>query len=231
MAQKRRALYLASSLVAVCSVGLTEIAIRLELIPLFMLIPISAWSVVALAAVTLGLVYLLIWKTRFRFTSRTMLLLTFLVAWPSARFANEIVHESRRANTQEASVESLLTLNPNLVSFKGRYTDGRDDYRVQRWLGLLVTRFSDPNILPHQMCYVDQVDLSSGSVGDEDIPILVGLGSIELLDLSSTAVTDTGLSCLTELTWLGELRLKGTAVSDEAVTNLKSRFPSIVVIQ
>lgn len=74
------------------------------------------------------------------------------------------------------------------------------------------------------------VNLSSSSIGDDDLECLEGLSDIDVLDLSCTAVTDAGLAHLKHLRRLQMLVLLGTHVTEAGLGELRQALPGLAIL-
>jgi hypothetical protein len=153
----------------------------------------------------------LVFRRRFQFSLRSLMLLVVVVAIPCSWFATAM----KAARRQHAAVEAIEKLG-GIVNY---------DYQTD-WL---VPAPQPP--APAWLCERVGVDLlanvtSVGSfkqseIGDAIMKHLRGFTQLQELDLSGTKVSDDGLEQLKGFTRLQYLCLKGTRVSDTGLEHLK----------
>jgi hypothetical protein len=225
----------------------------------------QSWTVlIPLAAVVLTAPAFLLWyatslifRWRFQYTVRSLLLFTVAVAIPCSWVAVEIRSERKQA----AAARVLRNLGGDVESeqtWLGRLL--RDDTLVVvtrvKLYGSLTTLTSDPveavfhagvkqleifslnnteindAELVHleSLSQLEEFSLHSGKVTDAGLLHLKGMKHLQILDLVNTQVTDAGLVHLEEMKQLMELYLHNTQVTDAGVKKLKQALPNCVII-
>ena len=178
----------------------------------------KGWTVlIAVASVGVAMILMLLWfavarvfRWRFQFSIRSLLVLTVAVAVPFSWLAVEM----KKASEQKAAVEAIRKIDRQwasermgeIIKEKGFVMyDWQESGRAQppapAWLQSLLGDdfFAD----------VASVDLSSGQLADADLACLEGLPQIQSLYLNGTTVTDAGLPHLEGLSRLQMLNLSG----------------------
>ncbi len=215
---------------------LTESIRWLDLIPILLLIPwtvVFGGLVIFFAIVAFPIVWLQWRRRRFRFSTRTLLLLTFMVAWPVSRLASYARVERRRVEAQQQCVEMLkkLTPPPGQILMSGRYNDGHADYAIQRWLCQIAFLGLSANEVPYEIFQIASLDLTNSAIEDAQLRLVAKTQTVSEINLSSTNITDAGLEHLHELRSLRVLKLTNTSVSKPAIEALKKKFPNLIVEQ
>jgi hypothetical protein len=95
-------------------------------------------------------------------------------------------------------------------------------------LGASLTRVNLSNPLEEWLL----VSLSGGNVGDEVLPLIKDLASLNLkiIDLGGTRVSDAAVEQLAALGKLWKLRLTGTGVSAEGIARLREALPNCEIV-
>ncbi len=152
----------------------------------------------------------LLFRWRFQFSLRSLLVLVLVVAIPCSWLAEEMRHgvvEAMEIKTLGGQVEYDYELqdfgNPS----------ARADPPGPAWLSNLL------GVNP--FATVVRVRLESASVTDASLKHLKGLTQLQALSLAGTKVTDTGLEHLRGLTELKALNLVGTQVTDAGLEHLR----------
>ena len=172
----------------------------------------------AFVAMLLWFLAAVVFRLRFQFSIRSLLMLMVVVAIPcswlaEARKQREIVVEIEKAGGE---VHYDFQLDPSFNGVSGAKPPG--PAWLRKWLGddLLVN--------------VTWVSLHDRDVGDAEVQRLKGLPQLQWLDLSYTKLSDAGLKHIEGLTQLQWLWLRGTKLSDaglehlEALTKLQELF-------
>ena len=224
---------------------ITESILWLDLVPILSMI---RWPAILVGCVVLFAMVtcFFVWQHRrgypFRFSTRTMMLLALVVAWPFARIVGDIRSEQRLAQSQRQCVEMVFKLMPGalrpgttLVQMAGRYNDGRRDNPIYSSLvsilslSILYLQGVNPNEVPYEICYFVIMDLTGSAIGDDELLVIANTQTVRELNLSSTQITDAGLKHLYALHTLRLLNLTGTSVSDSAINALEKALPNLVV--
>ena len=96
-------------------------------------------------------------------------------------------------------------------------------HRKFDWLDFSFTKISGESFAPTSPAWsARRLNLESTGIGDEDLPNLLRVNSLEELDLSNCPITDTQLSKLAKIDSLKRLWLTGTQVTDEGLKQLSS---------
>ena len=175
---------------------------------------------IAVASVGLAMFVIFLWflaalvfRQRFQFGIRFLLLLTLVVAIPfswlavareAARRQRELLEKIEKAGGVIAYDYEL----PPAVAVSSRPTPPRP-----LWLRMLLGDDLFRN--------VRRADLTRSEVSDAELHDLEGLTQLEELRLGDTAVSDAGLEHLNGMTRLQSLGLNGTKVSDVGLEHLK----------
>jgi hypothetical protein len=202
----------------------------------------KGWTVlIALAAVGVFLLLMLIWfvfallfRRRFQFSLRSLLVLTVNVAIPFSWLAVEM----KRAEEQKAFLET--------VTFK-RYDYQRNCTTLSEpaWIcnlmgedffadvsELMIWRLYGQGISDTELNYVEEMSqlkwlmLNDITFTDAGLCHVRGLSQLELLQLRNAQVTDAGLECIQGLNQLKELDLRQTQVTDAGIAKLQKALPN-----
>jgi hypothetical protein len=187
----------------------------------------KGWTVlVAVAAV--GVTFLvmlaclvagLLFKWRFQFSLRSLLLWMAAVAMTCGWLTGEM----RAAERQQETVQAIKVLQAGVGydyqrgGIESAESDDGNPYHSPlrpEWLRNLVGR--------DFVATVTTVSFGSLSVTDEDMHHVQGLTHLSKLDLAGTAVTDAGLANLKGMTHLEELWLGKTGVTDAGLECLET---------
>ena len=215
---------------------LCELIGFLDMVPIILLFP-SQVIFGALAILTATLVFIFVglrWRGwKLQFSTRSLLVLGFMVAWSVSRFTVDATVERTRIRSQQDCFEMARNLKPGpgQILMSGRYNDGHHDFAIQRWLLGLVALSINTNEIRFEIGNISSMDLSGTNIVDDQLGIVARTRSVSELNLSSTNVTDAGLDHLYELRSLKLLRLANTSVSMTAIEKLKSKIPGILVEQ
>jgi hypothetical protein len=197
----------------------------------------KGWTVlIALATVGVFLLFMLIWfvfallfRRRFQFSIRSLLVLTIAVALPFSWLAVEL----KWARTQRETVEALMKLGGILHYDKKFYPSAYPPALL--WMRVRLGDDFFCNVacvsfdkvtdigLEHlkDFTQLQQLFLNNTKVTDAGLEHLKGLTQLNRLDLSNTAVTDIGLEHLKGLVQLQWLELSSTTVTDAGLEHLK----------
>ena len=201
----------------------------------------KGWTVlIAVASVGAAMLLMLLWfiialifRWRFQFTIRSLLVLTVAVAIPCSWMATEM----KAAKRQKEVVEEIENVG---VSVRYDWEVGADRILQPNaqppepaWLrNLLGAGFFDNVVeasvdddagLAHLkgLTQLQVLDLNFTRVSDAGLVHLKGLTQLQWLNVSLTAVSDAGLAHLKGLTQLQRLELRNTTVSDAGLAHLK----------
>ncbi len=180
----------------------------------------KGYTVLAAAAgVGVVLVVMLLWwlvalvfRWRFQFGIRTLLVLTVVVALPFSWLSMEM----KTAKGQKAVVEAIEQLGGG-VDFDWEYDKNfvhlpsalpHDPVWLRSWLG------------DDFFAEVVIVRLGFTQVTNEGLAYIAGLTRLEALLLEGTQVTNDGLAHIGKLTQLRELSLNRTQVTDDGLTHI-----------
>ena len=218
------------------AVVLTELIRYLDIVPITFLFP---WKVIffGTAVLVLTLAFLFSWLRlrgwKFQFSTRELLALGFIVAWPLSRFTVEANVERTRIQSQQDCFEMAKNLRPTAkqVSMSGRYNDGRNDFEIQRWLVMAIASCINVNEIRFEIGDIASLDLTGTDIVDNQLDIVAKTRSVSELNLSSTKITDAGLEHLHGLRSLKLLKLTNTSVSTHAIERLKRALPGLIVEQ
>ena len=178
----------------------------------------KGWTVLIAVAVVGGamlvmlgwFIVALVFRWRFQFSIRSLLVLVVVVALPCSWLAVEM----KKAKKQKAAVEAIVELKASV------YYDYLNDanFRDPRPLGpawlqsLLGVDF---------FARVDRVFFYGSRVTDADLEHLTALNELQLLSFAKTAVTDAGLENLKDANELHDLILVSTDITDVGLEHLK----------
>ena len=181
----------------------------------------KGWTVLICVAVVGGAMLLmllwfivaLVFRWRFQFSLRSLLVLTLAVAVSCSWLALEM----KKAREQETAVDEIGRLYPYAVATAGASTPGVKTIEPT-WLRVLLG----------EMYFAEVVSVHLGGtlVTDEELDLLKSLEEMRFLNLSNTRVTDMGVESLRRLTRLEELNLVNTRVTDEGVKKLQQALPN-----
>jgi hypothetical protein len=217
------------------SVLLTELVLCLDLVVIILLIPWqavigAALFSVAFVAIFFGFIHRRGWKLQF--STRLLLVLGLMVAWPVSRFAFEARLERNRIRVQQECFDMAISLKPfsKQIASSGRYNDGRSDFAIQRWLIGLFSMIIDLNQIRFEIMSLVSLDLTGTNIVDDQLSTIANTHTVQELNLTSTNITDAGLVHLHELHSLRSLTLTNTTVSKAAIEALKNKLPAITIV-
>jgi hypothetical protein len=175
---------------------------------------------VALAAVGMFLILMLVWwlaalifRLRFQFSIRSLLVLTLAVALPCSWLATEM----KRAREQREQAEWIVKEGGRVSYDYERDSSGNDIPNAQppgpAWLRSLL----GDDFFTHTVA----ATLSRAQVTNAGLEHLKALSQLQWLSLYRTRVTDAGLEHLKRLSQLQELDLGNTQVTDAGLEHLK----------
>ncbi|MFO0942887.1 MAG: hypothetical protein U0930_19285 [Pirellulales bacterium] len=218
------------------SILLTELIVLLDLVPIMLLVPwqgLAAMALVLVAAVALVLGRLKWRGWKLQFSTRLLLLLILIVAWPVSRFTFEARHEKSRLRAQQGCFDMATNFKPLGPSYKvvaaGRYNDGKAGNALQRWLIGQIMQYADPSTWQFEIAYLVSMDFAGTDILDDQLVLIAKTQTVQELNLSSTKITDAGLKHLHDLKTLRQLTLANTNVSNEAVDALSKEIPGLTV--
>ena len=182
------------------------------------LVCVAAFGMTLLVGL-LCFVVALVWRWRFQFTIRSLLIMAVSAALGSGWLATEL----KRAREQARLIGEVRT------SARRVWYDGSSQ-PVPAWLlGLLRDDFfADVALVDLESCVsfdaalerlpgfarLEQLSLDEDDVTDDHLAQLAGLTNLKFLSLCGTNVTDAGLAHLANLRSLNTLYLCNTAVTD-----------------
>jgi hypothetical protein len=168
---------------------------------------------VAMLLTVLWLVAALVFRLRFQFSIRSVLVLVAAVAIPCSWLAVEM----KQAREQREAVGEIERLE-GWVGYDYEF-DASDDLvigaepRGPAWLRHLLGKDFFANVV--------NVDLNFTQVTDDGLKRVEELSQLQVLQLMVTEVTDTGLEHLKGLTQLRVLYLDGNYITDAGLEHLK----------
>ena len=214
----------------------------------------KGWTVlIAVAAVCLVVVVMLLWlvvsllfRCRFQFSLRSLVVLVVAVAIPCCWLPMKM----REAERQRTAVEAILKAGG------GYYCDfefdesgmltGKKEPEGPSWLrelvgvhflaGIVVVDLYDTEFGDAEMAHLstltrlERLELTHTRVTDDGIEDLMGLTKLKHLKLCYTELSDTGLENLKGLAKLERLEVKGTQVTEEGISELRNAFPDCEII-
>jgi hypothetical protein len=177
---------------------------------------------VAVVAVGTLLVFLwflvcLLFRWRFQFSIRSLLVFVVVAALPCGWLASQM----KEAERQKAAAEAIMKLD-GLAWYDHQYWESSDGTKIVH----VDARPSGPVSLQSLLGRdffnsVVAVVLDGTKVTDADLEHIEVLAQIQELDLERTPITDAGLGNLKSLTRLQRLNLGQTQVSDAGLNHLK----------
>jgi Leucine-rich repeat (LRR) protein len=191
----------------------------------------KGWTVlIAVACVSGFLVLMSFWfivsllfRWRFQFSIRSLLLLTLVIAIPSSWFAVEM----KKSRDQNAIEKEVWTVDRD-------YGQAVGPFWVQQLLGedfftsIIAIRFSEAT--DERLAQIDGfdrlqgLDLGGTKITDAGLIHLRGMAQLQWLWLYNTEISDAGLAHLEELSQLEKLGLAGTKTTDAGVQHLSGMF-------
>jgi hypothetical protein len=216
----------------------------------------KGWTVLtAVAAVGLTLLVFLLWlaaallfRCRFQYSLRSLLLLVVAVAIPCSWFATEM----QQATKQHEAVQAIETVGRAVRYDFETWDPFRDPFAAPvelpypawlrkllgddfcasiRFANLANTQITDAGLVHLQgLSQLQGLDLSGTKVTDAGLAHLQGLRKLEVLLLINTQVTDAGLMHLQGLSRLQEVDLRHTQVTDRGVKSLQEALPNCTIL-
>jgi len=178
----------------------------------------KGWAVLICVATVVGFLLLmllgfiasLLFRRRFQFTIRTLLVLTVAVALPFSWLGVEM----KRAKEQRDLVDGIRKVRGS-VTYDWEFGKPLKAQQPElRWLRTMLGEDFFGEVVA--------VSYNDPEVTDVDLPRLKGLTQLQSVFLYSTEVTDAGLKNLKELTQLQRLVFfDGTQITDAALENLR----------
>ena len=200
----------------------------------------KGWAVlIAVASVAVALLVMLLWfitallfRWRFQFSIRSLLVLTVAVALPFSWLAVE----REQAKMQEKAVQEIQNTGGQagyfylISSSAGPTLPGGPP--APQWLQNLLGKsflatacfahVTDAHLEPLEtLTQLQILEISGTQVTDIGLTHLKGLTKLQELSLDGTKVTDAGLAHLKGLTQLQRLYLRNTQVTDSGLAHLK----------
>ena len=206
---------------------------------------IAVASVAAfLAGMMLCLVIALVFRVRFQYSVRLLLVLVVVVALPCSWLAVEKCRAvSQRRLATEISAAGFVVLYDSYF-MPGKPTSLRTPADFV-WLRNLLSDdfFTNVNsvfVRSRHFADIDldrlqgvtklwQLDLEGSTATDATLEHVGGLVQLGILNLKNTGVTDAGLPSLKGLTQLHTLCLAGTKVTDAGVRDLQQALPKCYI--
>ncbi len=189
----------------------------------------KGWTVlVTIASVGVALLLMLLWflaalvfRWRFQFSIRSLLLLVVVVAVPCSWLATEM----KQARKQREVVEEIEVAGGDVIYDYQFNPYGADHSDAEppgpAWLRTLV---GDDLFMA-----VMKVQFGSPSEPAAAMERPKGLPQLQTLNLAYTSPTDADLAHLNGLTQLRRLDLRDTRVSDESIKKLQQALPSCTI--
>ncbi len=249
---KRRWFYPTSSWLVLLSLLVTALLFASERWRWFSFNERKGWTVLVAVTgvgVVLGLMSLwwlaaLVFRLRFQFGIRTLLVLTVAVALPFSWLAVEKCRAvSQRRLATEISAAGFVVLYDSYFK-PGKPTSLRTPADFV-WLRNLLSDdfFTNVNsVFVRSRYFADidldrlqgvtklwQLDLEGSTATDATLEHVGGLVQLGILNLKNTGVTDAGLPSLKGLTQLHTLCLAGTKVTDAGVRDLQQALPKCYI--
>jgi hypothetical protein len=178
----------------------------------------------------LGFLAAWIYRRRFQFGIRLLLLLTAAVAIPFA-WLGVGIEKAKRTRAVVARLETEFECNVSsreslcvpafLVDVLGEYFF-EEVYRICH----PTSHFADEDF--KSACELDEMEICivcRTSITDVGLEKIGNLTRLEELDLRDTLVTDAGLRSLEKLAHLKSLDLEGTSVTESGVRELQAKLP------
>ena len=174
---------------------------------------------VAMLAMVVWFGVALVFRRRFQFSLRSLLLLVVVVALPFSWLAVEM----KEAREQEKTVDWVGLAGGYLLTTKSDASLIGGRTPAAAWLrGLLGDEFfwDVTEVTFDETLLADNAILSNDKLTDADLKQLQGLIQLERLHLGGTRVTDAGLAHLAALTRLKMLDLNRTRITDAGLKHL-----------
>ena len=189
----------------------------------------KGWTVViAMAVVAVTMLFILLWfiasllfRSRFQFSIRSLLVLVVVVAIPCSWMMQEIKRQRKAVAAINESGGQVSWYGPFGPIWLTRLLG--DDfflavYSVQ-WPGPQVTDADLEHLTGLKQ--VRLLLLDSTQVSDAGLEKLKGLKQLEILSLNETKITDAGLEHVKGLKQLKQLSVYGTKITDAGLEHLK----------
>jgi hypothetical protein len=184
----------------------------------------KGWTVlIAVASVGVAMLLMLLWfavalvfRCRFQFSIRSLLVLTVAVAIMCSWLAVEM----KAARKQKEAVAAIENAGGSVGYDDGVFEDplGGPEPPGPAWLRSLLGKEFFANVV--------HVDLDNSGATDAELKHLKGLDQLRWLYLKNTQVTNAGLEYLKGLGKLQWLYLKNTQVTDSGIKNLQKALPN-----
>jgi hypothetical protein len=160
---------------------------------------------VVFVVMLLWFIVALVFRWRFQFSIRSLLVLTATVALPCSWLAVEM----RAARRQREAVAVIKNCGGSVeYDWEYHWSPSMAGPRCRDWLH----EYGDD--------FFNDVVFVVGVSDDAQMEYLKGLPNVEFLDLDDTQITDTGLRQLAGLTQLRVLSLRHTKTTDEGLTGI-----------
>jgi hypothetical protein len=211
----------------------------------------KGWTVlIVVASVGVAMLLMLLWfaaallfRCRFQFSIRSLLVLTVAVAIACSWLAVEM----RNAKEQNEAVEAIENAGGLIGYDDGVFGDplGGPEPPGPAWLRSLLGKDFSASLVNVSLAYsratdaamtrlkglsqLQSLDLDGTQVTDAALEHLKGLTQLQSLGLGGTQVTDAGLEHLKGLTQLQSLGLGGTKVTDAGVKKLQQALPNCAI--
>lgn len=199
-----------------CLLALLVVEFLLFLSQWFRWLP-KGWPVlIAVASVVVVVLGMFVWfglavvfRRRFQFSLRSLLVLVVIVAIPCSWLAVEM----KKSREQREVVQAVVTARGFVFYDFERFISPPSIPRCPAWLQQPLGEefFSDITV----------VNLMDQQIPDAGLEHLKRLTKLEFLDLGDSSVSDAGLECLEGLTTLEYLYLAQTQASDAGMEHLK----------
>lgn len=201
----------------------------------------KGWTVlIAVGVVGVFLLIMLIWfliallfRWRFQFSIRSLLLLTIAAAVPCSWLAVEI----KKAREQKTAVEAIRKLHGNVrYDYEANYLAGEGSpvpALLRREVGddffhdVTIVEFEKGETADTELKYLDGLTqlqalvLKCTRITDAGLEHLKGMRQLQSLDLQNTEITDAALNYLDGMTQLKSIWLSNTHISDAGLERLK----------
>lgn len=184
-------------------------------------------AVAATALFVMLLWFVVAWffQRRFRFSIRSLLVLTIAVAVPCSWLG----YEMERAKAQRAGLATMETISQKVPSAGFGFRQALPPFppATPRWLWDLLD-YGGPTwqSLLSDNFVINELSLAGISITDRELEYCVKrLPDLEQLSLRNTPITDAGLKHMKGLTGLKELNIGGTRLTELGVRELRQVLP------